>query len=184
MATQAHKILTVTFLLTAITGCRHDTIDPNIPASISLTSESFQNNQPIPQQFTCKGANISPQLSWQSLPPSTKTLALTVTDSHSVFGPYIHWVLYNLPPQPNTLPTSLPRNESLPNGAKQGLNSNNKSGYAGPCPSGTSPHHYVFTLYALDTTLTSSTPLNSKQLADAMKTHILATGQLTGQFPN
>jgi Raf kinase inhibitor-like YbhB/YbcL family protein len=171
-------------LSTGLSSCRRNSIDPNVPMSITLTSEAFRNNEDIPQQFTCKGANLSPELSWQSLPPTTKSLALTLIDTHSVFGGYVHWVLYNLPPQPNSLPASLPADESLPNGAKQGINGDGKLGYVGPCPSSKSPHRYVFTLYALDTELTPSTPVNNKELINTMKGHILAAGELMGQFHN
>ncbi len=169
-------------LCTGLSACRRNSIDPNVPMSITLTSEAFRNNGDIPQQFTCRGANISPELSWQSLPPTTKSLALILVDTHSPFVGYVHWVLYNLPPQPTTLPSSLPRDESLPNGTRQGINGDGKLGYIGPCPSSKSPHRYVFTLYALDTELTPSTPVNNTELLNAMKGHILAAGQLAGHF--
>jgi Raf kinase inhibitor-like YbhB/YbcL family protein len=170
------------FLCTGLSACRRNSIGANVPMSITLTSEAFRNDEDIPQQFTCKGTNLSPELSWQSLPPTTKSLALTLIDTHSLFGGYVHWVLYNLPPQPTNLPSSLPRDESLPNGTRQGINGDGKLGYIGPCPSSKSPHRYVFTLYALDTELTPSTPVNNTQLTDAMKGHILAAGQLAGHF--
>jgi Raf kinase inhibitor-like YbhB/YbcL family protein len=166
----------------AFSGCSRDSIDDHVAMSVSVASDSFRQGGDIPPRFTCKGANISPDLYWTSLPPSTKSVALTVTDSHSIFGPYVHWVLYNQPSESGRIRENLPRGESLPNGAKQGVNSDNAIGYSGPCPSGASPHQYVFTVYALDTILTPSAPLDKTKLMAAMKGHILAAGQLMGRF--
>ena len=45
-----------------------------------------------------------------------------------------------------------------------------------------STHRYVFTLYAVDAMLIPPSPVNRKQLLQAMEGHILATGQLTGLY--
>lgn len=64
----------------------------------------------------------------------------------------------------------------------EGRNSMNKNKYTGPCPpSGT--HHYHFKVYALDTKLSylqSST--DAEELLDAMKKHIIASGELVGLY--
>jgi Raf kinase inhibitor-like YbhB/YbcL family protein len=172
----------LSLLAMALWGCNRESIDSRVPMSVAVASDSFKQGDDIPQQFTCKGANISPELSWHSLPPGTKSVALTVTDSHSIFGPYVHWILYNQPSESSRLAEDLPKEESLPGGAKQGINSNGAVGYAGPCPSGTSPHRYVFTVYALDTLLAPATPVDRPQLMKAMKGHILAAGQLMGRY--
>jgi Raf kinase inhibitor-like YbhB/YbcL family protein len=167
-------------------GCKRNSINDGVPMTITLESTAFHQGEDIPRQFTCSGANTSPSLSWGALPPNTKSLTLLVIDLDSPLRPYTHWILYNLPPQPNTLPEAIPRTESLPNGAKQGTNSDPQIGYSGPCPPGDSPHRYVFTLYALDTTLTlpttPDTAPDKAQLTKAMQGHILAAGQLTGHF--
>jgi Raf kinase inhibitor-like YbhB/YbcL family protein len=51
----------------------------------------------------------------------------------------------------------------------------------GPCaPTGT--HHYHFKVYALDTKLTLTDGSNKAQLEDAMKGHVLSTGELIGLY--
>jgi len=163
-------------------GCKRSSINDGVPMTLTIQSTSFHQGQDIPRQYSCHGANTSPEISWSALPANTKSLTLLVTDLDSPFRPYTHWILYNLPPQPNALPEGIPRSETLPNGAGQGTNSDPRIGYSGPCPPGDSPHRYVFTLYAIDTTLTLPTAPDKDQLTNAMQGHILAAGQLTGHF--
>jgi Raf kinase inhibitor-like YbhB/YbcL family protein len=165
-----------------LSGCRHGGIDENVPVSVSLTSPSFQAGQAIPARYTCHGANVSPALSWDALPSGTKSLALLAIDQDSLFGGYVHWVLYNLPPQPNAVPEDLPHQETLSNGTRQGLNGNGSPGYTGPCPPGKSAHHYLFTLYALNDTLTAPAGASKTEILKAMRGHVLAAGKLTGIY--
>ncbi|MGC2399398.1 MAG: YbhB/YbcL family Raf kinase inhibitor-like protein [Acidobacteriaceae bacterium] len=170
-------------LAAAAHGCRRASVHDPAPNSLTVSSDDFQQGKLIPQQFSCRGANVSPTLSWGNLPPGTKSLALVVSDSDSFLGAYVHWVLYNLPPEPNHLAQGVPGVETLPSGARQGGNSGDTVGYSGPCPPGRSPHRYVFTLYALDAKLAPSSPMKKDQLMKAMEGHVLASGQLTGRFP-
>jgi Raf kinase inhibitor-like YbhB/YbcL family protein len=163
-------------------GCKLPVVHDPAPNSVTLTSDDFQQGQMIPQQFTCVGTNISPELSWAKLPPGTKSLALVVYDPDSFLGAYAHWLLYNLPPEPNHLSQGVPAVEALQNGATQGINSGKRVGYSGPCPPGKSAHRYVFTLYALDARLAISSPVKKDRFMEAMEGHVLASGQLTGRF--
>jgi Raf kinase inhibitor-like YbhB/YbcL family protein len=169
-------------IIGALSGCRQSSVTDRVPMSVTLTSTGFQPGGNIPEQFSCHGANLSPALSWGSLPANTKSVALVVTDPDSLLGSYVHWVLYNLPPESSHIAEDIPRSEVLPNGAKQGLNTGNEIGYAGPCPPGESVHRYIFTLYALDTMLSPSSPVDKKQLMNLMEGHVLAAGQLMGRY--
>ena len=61
------------------------------------------------------------------------------------------------------------------------MNDYDRIGYVGPCPPrGT--HHYVFSLYALDTKLKLSSGASKKQVVKAMNGHVLASGELVGRF--
>jgi Raf kinase inhibitor-like YbhB/YbcL family protein len=172
----------VALSIAGLAGCKQDSVDHRVPMSLTVESPSFRQGEDIPAQFTCSGSNLSPTISWGTLPANTKSLVLLVSDSDSFFGSYVHWVLYNLPREPNYIAEGVPRSESLPDGAKQGLNGDDAIGYSGPCPPGKSPHRYVFTLYALDTTLAPQAPVGKKQLVNAMEGHILAAGQLIGHY--
>jgi Raf kinase inhibitor-like YbhB/YbcL family protein len=165
-----------------LAGCHRDAIDQNAPVSVTLTSPSFQNGQPIPVQFTCHGANSSPALSWEALPSGTKSVALTMIDQSSLFVGYVHWLIYNLPAQPNQLPENIPHQETLPGGASQGRNGNGSPGYTGPCPPGKSAHHYMFTVYALNDTISVPAGAGKGEMLKAMQGHVLAVGKLEGTF--
>jgi Raf kinase inhibitor-like YbhB/YbcL family protein len=176
------RFASIILLSASLSGCHHEAIDRNVPASVALTSPGFQSGQAIPARYTCHGANVSPALSWDALPSRTRSLTLIVIDQDALFGGYVHWVLYNLPPQPNTLPEDLPRQEALPNGTRQGPNGSGSPGYTGPCPPGKSAHHYVFTLYALNDTLAPHAGAGKSEILKAMQGHILAEGKLTGSY--
>jgi Raf kinase inhibitor-like YbhB/YbcL family protein len=177
------QTLSVLLLMATPMACRRASVKNPSPGSIKLTSSGFRQGEGIPQRFTCKGANTSPGLSWSNLPPGTKSLALVVSDPDSFLGSYVHWVLYNLPPEADHLDAGVPTVERLPNGARQGMNSGDAVGYTGPCPPGRSPHRYVFTLYAVDGPLSPASPVKKELLMQSMDGHVLASGELTGHFP-
>jgi Raf kinase inhibitor-like YbhB/YbcL family protein len=72
--------------------------------------------------------------------------------------------------------------ETLGNGAKQGKNDFDKIGYGGPAQPKGKPHRYFFKLYALDVAVDLAPGATKAHLMDAMKGHILAKGQLLGNY--
>lgn len=149
--------------------------------AMKLTSTSFQGSQ-IPAQFTCKGVGISPQLAWSAPPAGTASFALIVTDPDAPGRTFVHWVLYDLSAAMRALPEGLPTQGQLADGSRQGRNDFGNIGYGGPCPPGHAPHHYVFTLYALDARLNLPLGATRAQVEAAMQGHILARGELVGLF--
>lgn len=148
---------------------------------IKITSTAFDEGGMIPEKYTCDGIDISPPLTWTSVPDGTKSLALICDDPDAPLGTWVHWVLFNIPANINELPESIPPDKELENGAKQGRNGFRKIGYGGPCPpNGT--HRYYFKLYALDTELDLKAGAKKKQLLKAMEEHILGKGQLMGRY--
>ncbi len=149
--------------------------------SIQVTSTAFSQGESIPVQYTCQGQNISPPLAWGDPPAGTQSLALIMDDPDAPVGTWVHWVLYNLPPEARTLPEAVSAEAQLQDGSLHGHNSWNRSGYGGPCPpSGT--HRYFFKLYALDTMLDLKPGADKWQLLEAMQGHILAQGELMGTY--
>ncbi|MEF9438016.1 MAG: YbhB/YbcL family Raf kinase inhibitor-like protein [Candidatus Mariimomonas ferrooxydans] len=148
---------------------------------IKVKSSAFEHGGMIPSKYTCDGDDISPPLSWEGVPEGTKSIALISDDPDAPMGTWVHWVLFNLPPDTSELPEDVAKKEELENGAKQGRNDFPKIGYGGPCPpSGT--HRYYFKIYALDTMLDLSPGATKKDLLKAMEGHILAEGQLMGKY--
>lgn len=165
--------------VTSLPGCR-DSIARG--QTMHLSSTSFQDGSRIPAKYTCSGAGISPQLAWNAPPAATASLALIVTDPDAPRGIFTHWVLYDLPAETRALPEGLPGVGQLPDGALQGRNDFGEIGYGGPCPPPGSPHHYIFTLYALDAKLNLPVGEKRAQVEAAMQGHILASGKLIGLF--
>jgi Raf kinase inhibitor-like YbhB/YbcL family protein len=166
-------------------GCKpasNETPSGESSMSIQLTSTGFRAGAIIPKQYTGDGADRSPPLRWSEPPSGTKSLALICDDPDDPRGTWVHWVLFNLPPQTHELEEGVPTAEALGNGAKQGKNDFGNIGYGGPAPPKGKPHRYVFKLYALDVAVDLPAGATKAQLMDAMKGHILVEGQLVGIY--
>jgi Raf kinase inhibitor-like YbhB/YbcL family protein len=154
--------------------------------SIRIASDAFEPDRPIPTKFTDDGDDVSPALKWSGVPAGTKELALIVDDPDAPRAePWIHWVLYKLPPTTTELPQAVPTEKELPQfgGALQGHNDFKKIGYGGPAPpKGHGTHHYRFHLYALDRALDLEPGLDNRSLIAAMSGHILDEGVVVGTY--
>ena len=155
---------------------------PKVDMTWVLRSTAFRHGERIPTQHTCQGADDSPPLAWTTPPQGTKSLALIVDDPDAPGTVWVHWVAYNLPPNLQTLPEGIPREPQLTDGTLQGLNDFGRVGYGGPCPPAGTPHHYRFTLYALDVGLTLPARATNAQLQHAMQGHLLSNTQLIGLY--
>jgi Raf kinase inhibitor-like YbhB/YbcL family protein len=156
-------------------------------STLRMTSTSFQNGLMIPDKYTCKGANVSPEIQWKGAPEKTKCFALVCEDPDAPLQTWVQWVIYNIPVKDNITKSAylllegFPRDEKLTNGIMQGANDFKKIGYDGPCPP-SGIHRYYFELYALDSFLNVSAGISKTQLLRAMKGHILAQTQIMGKY--
>ena len=150
--------------------------------SFNLESTSLKNNEEIPREFTCKGANKSPHLKWKGGPEKTKSYAIILRDPDAPGGTFIHWVIWNIPAKVNELQAGIEHQAILESGAAQGVNSFNRVGYDGPCPPPGPKHRYIFTLYALDETLELKPKSTAEDLEDQIKGHILSKTTFQGLF--
>lgn len=147
---------------------------------MQLKSSAFNANDLIPSNYTCDGQDISPALSWDAPPAGTQSLVLIVDDPDAPMGTFVHWVLYNLPPDLQHLPEHVTA-ANLPNGALQGKNDFNRTRYGGPCPPG-GTHRYFFKLYAIDQPLTLPAGATKAQVLKAIEGHTLASTELVGRY--
>lgn len=147
-----------------------------------LTSEAFKDNETIPVNHTCDGDDKSPGLEWTGAPEDTMSYAIIMDDPDAYPGSFTHWIIFNIPEHISRLPEAIPPRPQLPDGSLQGRNDFSLIGYGGPCPPRGTPHHYQFTLYALDRNLDIGESTSKKQLLDSMKAHILAQVRLTGLY--
>jgi Raf kinase inhibitor-like YbhB/YbcL family protein len=142
-------------------------------ARLDLTSPAFENNEPIPSEYTCDGAQLPPPLSWTKVPQGTRSIAILVEDPDAPKGTFTHWLVTGIPPTTTSLTTA------LPSGASASKNDAGTLGYTGPCPpSGT--HRYAFRVYALDLDL--PTQRSRTAFLAAIRGHVLASGQLVGTY--
>lgn len=152
---------------------------------MKLTSPAFQHHGKIPKEYTCDGSNHSPPLQWSDLPKGTKSLALIIDDPdapdpQAPKRTFVHWVLYDIPPESGGLPAGVAR-EELPEGTRAGINDLERPDYGGACPP-IGRHRYVHKLYALDTRLPDLGFPDKATLEHAMEGHILARTELVGVY--
>ncbi len=124
-------------------------------------------------RFTCDGDNVSPEVRWSDLPDGTKSLILIAEDPDAPLMTFVHWVIYNIPPESKGLSENQPRDKVTPQGYAQGLGGFRKTGYMGPCPPGSKPHRYFFKLYATSLAPTLKEGLGKRDLEKLMKGHLI-----------
>jgi len=149
---------------------------------MKLASSAFSEGAAIPRKHTCEGRDVSPPLAWSAVPDGARSLALIVDDPDAPdpAAPkmtWVHWVLYNLPPEsPGVEEDGVP-----PLGTLEGLNDWKRTGYGGPCPP-VGRHRYFHKLYALDTVLPDLHRPTRARLEAAMRTHVIAQATLIGTY--
>ena len=153
--------------------------------SLTIRSSAFAQGETIPPKYTCDGADTSPPLEWAGVPDTTMSLALIVDDPDAPdpAAPtrrWVHWVLYNIPPDARGLSEGAGAGK-LPPGALEGTNDFERSGYGGPCPP-KGRHRYFFTLHALDEALTLVGSPTRADVESAMRGHVLARAELMGTY--
>ena len=148
-----------------------------------ITSPAFEHNGPIPEDYTCDGADAPPPLEWSGAPEGTRSFALIMDDPDAPDPKapqrtYVHWVLYDIPPSINVLVAG---GAGLPDGTRAGINDFKRRNYGGPCPP-VGRHRYVFKLHALDVTLGDRGALTKADLERAMRGHVLEKAELVGTY--
>jgi Raf kinase inhibitor-like YbhB/YbcL family protein len=157
---------------------------------IALSSPTLKNDTPVPAVHTPDGRNDSPAINWSGVPSGTKELALICEDPDAGNPPpFVHWIVYKIPPTATGLPAALPIDGSpMPsaiNGAVQGLSGFRRAIYRGPAPPPGKVHHYHFILYALDTSIaikSDQPPLTRAQLLEAMQGHVIGQGEIVATY--
>jgi hypothetical protein len=97
---------------------------------------------------------------WSNPPAGTVSFSLQVYDPDAPSGSgFWHWGVYDMPASATGLAQGAGNSQAtLPPGAFGGNNdfldtgaTGGNGNYGGPCPpAGDAPHHYIFTLYALN----------------------------------
>eukprot|EP00566_Odontella_aurita_P019177 CAMPEP_0113572638 /NCGR_PEP_ID=MMETSP0015_2-20120614/26197_1 /TAXON_ID=2838 /ORGANISM="Odontella" /LENGTH=307 /DNA_ID=CAMNT_0000475675 /DNA_START=135 /DNA_END=1058 /DNA_ORIENTATION=- /assembly_acc=CAM_ASM_000160 len=88
--------------------------------SIAVTSRAFDYGDVMPDEYTSGGADVSPPLAWDALPPGTESLVVLVEDhdfptpDNPRDKPWVHWVAYDINPDLTGLPGQIPRDAAVP----------------------------------------------------------------------
>src|ERR1700704_2131783 len=105
---------------------------------LTIESVDFVPGAAIPKIHTCEGEDLSPALRFGGVPQGAKSLALVVhdPDAPDPAAPkmdYVHWVLYNLPPDTQGPPQGVSE-KALPKGTLPGVNDWKKTRDGAPRP--------------------------------------------------
>jgi Raf kinase inhibitor-like YbhB/YbcL family protein len=148
------------------------------PASMTVTSPEFRSAVPLPPQFTCAGAGLSPPLYWSgAFSQQPRSFAVVVDDGQAPITPFVYWIVFDISPTT----TAIAQNR-LPTGARQAQNSAGAARYDPPCPKGGEAHMYRFTVYALDAYLKLPNGVGLRAAWSAIAQHVIAVGRLTAKY--
>ena len=156
--------------------------------TMRLTSTTFDEGDTIPRSAahpSVGGDNVSPDLAWEGIPDGTAALAVTCydPDAPTTVG-FCHWLLAKIDPASKGLAAGAGAAEANPPGSVHGITDFGDAHYGGMAPpAGDDPHHYQFTLWALDTgdvdVDATTTYAKFRFLTNG---HVLASATLTGMF--
>lgn len=154
-------------------------------AVFRIESPDFKEGGHIPRIYTCEGENLSPPLAWKGPPPGTKSYVLVLEDPDAPMGTFVHWVVFDLPPDLTGLYRGAGNNGAgLENGMKHDMTDFGQIGYGGPCPpKGHGMHRYSFVLKATDlASLGLDEGAKRSELERALKGHVLAETRITAVY--
>jgi Raf kinase inhibitor-like YbhB/YbcL family protein len=194
MRTRTWFVVSSTMLLAAMPMAAQQRGAPAAPA-MTLTVEGFPDGGDVPVKFSqaapgvATGEGVSPAISWTNVPAGTQSFFLNMHDMdlarNKTTDDQAHWVVWNIPATATGLPEGVPKGPKLANGAFQ-ISATGQM-YRGPGAGANGPkHHYMFELYALDTTIDVQPAADAFETrANVMKSiqgHILAKAVYGGLF--
>jgi len=167
----------------AVAGCGGGSDDggSRVPEEFHLESSSFRDGGALPSRFTCDGRGLSPPLRWKGVPTKARDLALIVEDRDVPVGAFTHWTIWRLPFGP--VGTGRIFETDVPNGAVEGRNDSGDTGWAPACPpKADGPHHYFFTIYALERPAELVPNASATQVRAAVTTSSLAEASISATY--
>jgi Raf kinase inhibitor-like YbhB/YbcL family protein len=158
------------------------------PQKIAVASPALVADHTMPRDYTPDGRNLSPPLTWSSLPAGTKEIAVVCEDPDAGNPPpFVHWLIYKIPATAKGLPEGIPIDPAAPMpteiaGAIQGISGFRRAIYRGPAPPPGKPHHYHFVVYALDADLGLKPGLTRADLLAAIDGHVIGQGEIVSIY--
>lgn len=156
----------------------------NLPARtatrLTVTSPAFAMLGDIPFENTSYRGNVFPGLAWTRGPAATRSYAVIMQDGDALArgAPILHWTMVNIPATITQLEAGM---SAPPDGAQYGPNIRGPAhAYMGPHTPPGPKHRYHLQIFALDAPIPSDSLTSYAGLIAAMKTHVLASGELIG----
>lgn len=150
---------------------------------IEVTSSAFEEDGTIPDVYTGRSLDISPDLELEGLSDKAVSIAIVMDDLDVPWSSnYTHWVIWNIPAS-SSIPQAIPPGEVVPSlgGAVQGKAYGSHQ-YRGPNPP-FGAHRYQFHIFVLDNMLELSSSATKAELVSAIDGHIIQYGAITGWYP-
>ena len=149
-------------------------------AKLTVSTPAFANGADIPMDNTQYKGNVFPGLQWSGGPSGTKSYAIIMQDADGVRNgqPFLHWTMVNIPPGVTKLDAAM---AAPPAGAMYGPNYRGANQpYLGPRTPAGPKHRYHLQVFALDILLTPEALASITTITDAIKDHVLASGEVVG----
>lgn len=138
---------------------------------------NFSQGHIVPKAMTCDGGNLAPTVKVSPLPVQTRAWAIVLSDPDAPGKTFYHWLVWNIPVE--TLALVPP---GLPEGSQVGRNDFGNINYGGPCPPAGTNHHYVLTVYALNSKLSLPKGATAPQFLKAIEGHAVHQGYETATY--
>lgn len=144
---------------------------------MKISSTAFKENELIAKKYTCDGEGISPPITIENIPRDTKSLALIVRDPDAPSGDFVHWLVWNIPPDTEEFKEGkIPKGET-----REGVNDADEIGWIPPCPP-EGKHRYEFNLYALDSNIDLPVMSNKIDLLSKIQGSLIEEAQIVGVY--
>ena len=59
---------------------------------MNITSPAFEKDEMIPEEFTCHGRDVNPELRIEDIPEGTASFALIIDDPDAPSTPWLPWL--------------------------------------------------------------------------------------------
>lgn len=158
------------------------TVPAKESARITVSTPAFKDGGDIPFENTLYKSNTFPGLKWSAGPAGTKSYVIIMEDidgrMRNSTTPILHWSMGNIPASTTELPAGM---TVAPDGSTFGPNVRGaNSPYMGPRTPPGPKHRYHFQVFAMDRILDADAFASYDALINAMKGHVLMSGELVG----
>lgn len=175
------KLLLIVLFLSSI-AAHGQFSNPDFETTFELHSTSFGNGGKIPEMYSCKGKNISPELYFKNIPANAKSF-LIICDDADVSDGFVHWFVYNIPSTLDTLAAGTDFSKLDYSGVRVLRNDFGNEKYDGPCPPSGETHHYRFKVKVLNSFVPDYYPEEIREkVLSYVSRHMIAEAELTGTF--